>query len=84
MPGFFDKYATRTIAEMHEKGASADAIAAKTKEMATMKDLYNKPVINAAITFIEPFPVGLIVTLVSAGILRKRSSSPAVALAQAI
>jgi hypothetical protein len=85
MPDFFDKYAARTIAEMHEKGAGADAIAAKTKELATMKEMYNEPLINAAITFIEPFPVGLIVTLVSAGILRKRSpSTPAVAVAQAV
>jgi hypothetical protein len=84
MPDFFDKYATRTIAEMHEKGASADAIAAKTKELATLRDMYNKPLINAAITFIEPFPVGLIVTLVSAGILRRRASPPAVAVAQGV
>jgi hypothetical protein len=84
MPDFFDKYAARSIAEMHEKGASAEAIAAKTKELATMKELYNKPLINAAITFIEPFPVGLIVTLASAGILRRRNTSPAVALAQAV
>jgi type I restriction enzyme M protein len=49
-----------------------------------MVALPNKPVINDAITFIEPFPVGLIVTLVSAGILRKRSATPAVAVAQAV
>lgn len=84
MPDFFDKYATRTIAEMHEKGASAGAIAAKTRELATMKEMYHKPLINAAVTFIEPFPVGLIMTLVSAGILRRRKSSPAMAVAQAI
>ncbi len=83
MPDFFDKYATRSIAEMHEKGASADAIAAKTKEMATLKDMYNKPLINAAVTFIEPFPVGLIVTLVSAGILRKRIPAAVPSVAQA-
>ena len=84
MPDFLDKYAARSIAEMREKGASADAIAAKTKELATMKEMYNKPLINAAITFIEPFPVGLIVTLVSAGILRRRNALPAVAVAQAM
>jgi len=84
MPDFFDKYATRTIAEMHENGASADAIAAKTKELATLKEMYNKPLINAAVTFIEPFPVGLIMTLVSAGILRKRSSAPMPTVAQAV
>ena len=84
MPDFLDKYAARTIAELHAKGASADAIAAKTKELAMMKEMYDKPLINAAITFIEPFPVGLIVTLVSAGILRRRNAPPAVAVAQAV
>lgn len=73
MPDFADKYAARTIDDMREKGATPSAIAAKTKEMETMKELYKNPLINAAITFIEPFPVGLIVTLVSAAILRKRA-----------
>jgi hypothetical protein len=84
MPGFFDKYATRTIAEMHEKGASAGAIAAETKELATLKDMYNKPLINATVTFIEPFPVGLIMTLVSAGILRRRTPAAVPSVAQAV
>ena len=30
-------------------------------------------VINAAITFMEPFPVGLVVALVSAGVLRRKA-----------
>ena len=44
--------------------------------MGRMKALYDNPVTNAAITFIEPFPVGLVVTLVSAGILRRRRPLP--------
>jgi len=27
---------------------------------------------NAALTFVEPFPIGLAITLISAGILRKK------------
>ena len=34
--------------------------------------MYDNPFINAAITFTEPFPIGLIVTLISAAILRKK------------
>jgi len=34
--------------------------------------------INAAVTLIEPLPVGLLVTLVSAGILRRRTPAPAI------
>jgi hypothetical protein len=76
-PDFLDKYNAREIATMREKGVPEATIAAKKKEMETMKDMYNNNLLfNAALTFIEPFPVGLIVTLVSAGILRKRTPAP--------
>ncbi|HEX9460464.1 MAG TPA: DUF4199 domain-containing protein [Thermoanaerobaculia bacterium] len=85
MPDFADKYAARTIDEMHQKGATAAAIAAKKKEMDQMKVMLNNPLLNVAMTFIEPFPVGLIVTLVSAAILRKRApTTPAPAVAQPV
>ena len=71
MPDFADKYAARAIGEMREKGATESAIAAKKVEMEKMKAMLDNPLINAAVTFIEPFPVGLIVTLVSAAILRR-------------
>ncbi len=37
-----------------------------------MKVLLDNPLINAAITFLEPFPIGLIISLISAAILRRR------------
>lgn len=73
MPDFVDNYAARSIEAMREKGASDAAIAAKKIEMEKMKAMYANPLINVAFTFIEPFPVGLIMTLVSAAILRKRN-----------
>ena len=84
MPDFGDKYAARTIDAMREKGASQAAIAAKKKEMEKMKAMYDNPFINAAITFIEPFPVGLVVTLVSAAILRRRNPPIVPGVAQAV
>ena len=36
------------------------------------KIAYDNPLVNAAYTFIEPFPVGLVITLVSAAALRRR------------
>jgi len=82
MPDFVDKEAAREIGSLREKGATEAAIAAKTKEMEQMKVMLNNPLINVAMTFIEPFPVGLIMTLVSAAILRKRTPAPAPAMAQ--
>jgi hypothetical protein len=40
--------------------------------MKNMKAMLDNPLINAAMAFIEPFPVGLIITLISAAILRKK------------
>jgi hypothetical protein len=74
IPDFADKCATASITSLRAKGASAAAITAKEKEMADMKEMLRNPLSNAAMTFLEPFPVGLIVTLVSAGILRRRET----------
>jgi hypothetical protein len=70
-PDFLDQYTAHILQNMREAGESDAAIAAKTKEMVRFKELYANPLINVFITFMEIFPVGLIVTLVSAGILRR-------------
>ena len=72
MPDFGEKYAAHVMARMREKGASDAALAKKMKEMNQMTAMLHNPVANAAMTFLEPLPVGLIMTLVSAGILRRR------------
>jgi hypothetical protein len=74
MPDFADKYASHAIDKMRRKGASDAAIAETEKKMVEMKAMLRNPFINAAMTFIEPFPVGLVVSLVSAAILRRRSA----------
>jgi len=74
MPDFADKYSAAAIAALRAKGASDADIAAKAKQMEQLKALYDNPLTNAAVTMIEPFPVGLVVTLVSAAILRRRAS----------
>jgi len=73
MPGFVDKYAAHTIERMKASGASAEAIQATSRQMADFKVMYDKPLFNAAITFIEPFPIGLAVALISAAALRKKA-----------
>jgi hypothetical protein len=75
MPDYLEKWAARAVDELREKGASAEAIAAKQKEMAELQAWYSNPLLNAAFTFLEPFPVGLLVTLVSSAILRRRESA---------
>ena len=72
MPDFAEKYTAHLVAKKRAKGASDAEIAATMSQMKDIKAIYDNPLTNAAFTFIEPFPVGLVMTLVSAGILRRR------------
>lgn len=73
MPDFVDKYASYTVEKARASGASQQAIDAQVQQMKSFKEMYDNPFINAAITFVEPLPIGLIVTLISAAILRKKT-----------
>lgn len=73
MPDFVDKYSSYMIEKVRASGASQQAIDAQLQQMKDLKAMYDNPFINAAITFTEPFPIGLIVTLISAAILRKKT-----------
>ena len=73
MPDFVDKYASYMVEKARASGASQQVIDAKLQQMTSLKAMYDNPFINAAMTFTEPFPIGLIVTLISAAILRKKT-----------
>jgi hypothetical protein len=77
LPGFMDKYGAYMVQKLQASGASAEAIQAKARELKEYKQMYDNPLVNAAITFIEPFPIGLLVTLISAAVLRTRGQSRA-------
>ena len=82
VPDFADTYAACVIKDMREDGASPADIAKKQEQMVMMKRWLQNPLINGAVTFLEPFPVGLLVTLISAAILRRKTPpSPAGATA---
>lgn len=73
MPDFVDKYSAYEIEKSRAAGATPEEIAGKVAQMQQFKVLFDNPFYNFLITFfIEPFPVGLLITLISAAILRKR------------
>jgi hypothetical protein len=72
LPDFAEKYTNYALEEIRASGASQQLIDAKRLEMKAFVEMYNNPLFNAAITFLEPLPVGLILTLISAAILRKK------------
>jgi hypothetical protein len=76
LPDFGDKYGAYIIEQSRAAGASAEQIAKQAAEISDMKRLLANPLLNAAVTFLEPFPVGLLITLISALVLRKRRQVP--------
>ena len=75
-PDFMVKYQTHVLEKARANGESAEAIARRKAEMDSFAKLYANPAINAAVTFLEPLPVALIVSLVSAGVLSRRRKVP--------
>lgn len=73
-PDFADKYAAHALEKAQASGATAEQLASRREEMQRFRELYRNPVANSAITFLEPLPVGVLMTLISAGILRRRRS----------
>ena len=76
LPDFADKYTAHMLEKSRAAGASPEQLAAEQAQMDSMRWVLNNPFLNAAIAFLEPLPVGLVLTLVSAGILRKRPKEP--------
>ena len=74
MPHFMDSYFAAQIHKVQTSGLDPATTAAQVAAIQRSQQSYQNPLINAAYTFIEPFPVGLIITVVSAGILRRKAS----------
>jgi hypothetical protein len=72
MPDFIEKYTSYAIAKIQASGASAQQVEAKRQEMSHFAQLYANPLFRTAMTFLEPLPVGLLITLVSSLILRRK------------
>lgn len=75
IPDFMEKYSAHELADLKAGGASQIEIDKQTKEMASFAEMYKNPFFNALMTYAEILPVGLIVTLISSLILKKRTQS---------
>ncbi len=72
LPNFMDEYGAHIIDKLKASGASAAAIQAQVEQNKKLKEMEDNPLLNAAMTFTEPFPVGLAITLISAAVLRRK------------
>jgi hypothetical protein len=78
VPGFGDKYAAHMVERAKLSGATQQKIDETQRKANEFKEMYRNPLVNVALTFTEVFPIGLVIALLSAGILRKNPRPPAV------
>jgi hypothetical protein len=74
---FMADYTAGILERMRAEGASAAAIQAKAAEMRGFAESYRNPLFRVPMVFLEIFPVGLLVALVTAGLLRNPKLLPA-------
>ncbi len=72
LPDYAEKYAEQAVQQAQAKGASAVELEKTRKQMAEFVINYKNPFYNFAMTLLEPSPIALLVSLVSAGALSRR------------
>ena len=73
-PNYLEKYSAKVLNKLKASGASQIEINKQTKEMADFAKMYKNPFFNAMMTYVEILPVGLIVTLISSLILKRKTA----------
>ncbi|MHA7872194.1 MAG: DUF4199 domain-containing protein [Hyphococcus sp.] len=74
---FMEEYAASAIEAKSAAGVSQDELARFTENMQGMVESYKNPFFRLPLTFLEIFPVGLLIALVSAAVLRNPNVLPA-------
>ena len=74
---FMERYVATTLEARRAAGVTGAAYDKLAREMQGMVEMYRNPLLRMPMTFAEIFPVGLLVTLVSAALLRNPRFLPA-------
>ncbi len=74
---WIENYQSSLIEGMREHGATEEEITIKKEELEYYANMYENPLNRTLITLSEILPVGLIISLISAALLRKNTFMPA-------
>jgi len=74
IPDFLDKYSAHVLREAKTAGASPVEMQEKVDEMGGYKEMYKNPLLVILLTYTEVLPVGLVVSIISALILKRKSN----------
>lgn len=83
MPDFYAKYGQSVVERARKSGKSEAEVARVRADMDTMIKRVENPLFVTVVTFGEPFPVGLVFALISAGVLRRKRAEGSAVLATA-
>jgi len=80
-PDFMEQYSAHIIDKLKASGASQPRIDASVKEMAVWGERYKNPIFFILMTAMETLPAGLIISLITALILKRGNRRDAVVAA---
>ncbi|MEO5996098.1 MAG: DUF4199 domain-containing protein [Chitinophagaceae bacterium] len=73
IPDFMDRYSAHLLKNVTSKASSQVEINKQVSEIAKYKELYKNPLFVVLLTFAEILPIGLIVSLICALLLKRKS-----------
>ena len=71
-PNYFEKYMAMMKLQMQAEGKSAAAISQELAATAKFREMYKNPVFNILLTYSEIVPVGVVISLIAALILKNK------------
>jgi amino acid transporter len=74
IPDFYEKYSAHIIRNMQAHGATQAQIQQQMVVNKSNGEMYRNPLFNAMFTYIEILPVGIIMSLLAALILKRKSN----------
>jgi hypothetical protein len=77
LPDFMDKYSAMQIKQLKESGVSGAALEESLKSVESARVNYKNPFFFAAYTYMEILPIGILIALISALILRRKTPATA-------
>ena len=80
-PDFYDKCEIHQVAKLKAAGAPLNQIQAKAQSYEQIKQMTRNPVAHALMTYVEILPVGLLVSLIAALILKRKQGGEKAILA---
>ena len=73
---FMDHYVASVLAHARAAGVTGAALDERVAQMEAMRTQYANPLFRLPMTFLEIFPVGLLIALISAAVLRNPRALP--------